>query len=509
MTVKSSFLTGLISAVFGAYNNSMLKKLLNKVSRLFKESCFYGILKGYIYKKPAVFGCMIVGIFNLILAKISKISDSLTSFSEGSLTVRLVKKAVEHKDIFLYILIAYPFTDMIVRNYLGAFAGSWDELLFCGLTLLLFCDFWFNHKNRGYAVTMLNLPIIIFLAVMGICWFVISPDRKIGLEGLRAVCEYIFWFFIVLKLCDSDKLAKRLCVCLFTVIGIMALHGIYQYIVAAPMPASWVDHNEAGVRTRVYSILTSPNVLGCLMTMTAPIGVGLFLEENVVWKKALYAAGVLCIIAALGFTFSRGAWLGFLAAVVVFVLFYNYRLLIPVLCLGALVCFLAPEVGNRISYMLSPEYIESSMNGGRLIRWIDGLKVWSHGKVFGVGLGHFGGAVAENHKMTYLIADEYIETVYIDNYYLKTMIETGVAGLCAFVFLMYQVFINSVRAVKCSAQNKFLKIGIMSGLFGVIVHNLVENIFEVPLVSTEFWVFAGVLMGFWYRIAVKAYKEEK
>lgn len=36
------------------------------------------------------------------------------------------------------------------------------------------------------------------------------------------------------------------------VTGIMALHGVFQYIVGVEMPAGWVDQNEAGVRTRVF-----------------------------------------------------------------------------------------------------------------------------------------------------------------------------------------------------------------------------------------------------------------
>ncbi len=509
MNFKESLTGSLIFWLLNSYEESRLKKVLSYIKGCFKESLTYGILSKYVHSGAYVLDSGIVSLFNRILAVIGGLLDRAEGFLEGSFIYRLLGKIAGCKDVFLYILVAYPFTDLIIRKTVGILAGPWDELYFFGLFLLLILDFVYNHKGRKYVVSPLNLPVIIFLAVMFGCYFVDSPDRTIGFEGMRAVCEYIFWFFLILKLCDSDKMGKRLCIYLFVIIGIMAVHGIYQYIVAVPMPSSWVDHNEAGVRTRVYSILTSPNVLGSLFTLTIPIGVGLFLEEKDRLKKAFYGVVILCMLASLAFTFSRGAWMGFMAAVIIFVLFYDARLLVPVLALAVLAVFLVPEVGNRISYMLSADYIESSMNGGRLIRWIDGLKVWSYGKLSGVGLGHFGGAVAINHGMQYLVGDEYIETFYMDNYYLKTMIETGVVGLAAFIFLMYQVLINSARAVKISAEHKYLKIGIMSGLFGIIIHNLVENIFEVPLMSTEFWIFAGVLMSFWYRKAAEGGKPEK
>ncbi|MCC8098173.1 MAG: O-antigen ligase family protein [Eubacterium sp.] len=503
MNFKESLTGSFIFWLPDAYGESKFKNIAEGFGRLVKNSLIYRALRKYVHSGAYVLDSGIVSLFNLILTALSGLCDKAEGLLEGSFICRLLKKITGCKEIFLYILIAYPFTDLIIRKTVGILAGPWDELYFFGLLLILILDFIYNHKGRKYVVSPLNLPVIVFLAVMFGCYFVVSPDRTIGFEGMRAVCEYIFWFFLVLKLCDSDKLGKRLCICLFIVIGIMAIHGIYQYIVAVPMPSSWVDHNEAGVRTRVYSILTSPNVLGSLFTLTIPIGVGLFLEEANKCKKAFYGIIILCMLASLAFTFSRGAWMGFMAAVIVFVLFYDARLLLPVLALAVLAVFLVPEVGNRISYMLSADYIESSMNGGRLIRWIDGLAVWSYGKLTGVGLGHFGGAVAINHDMQYLVGEDYVETFYMDNYYLKTMIETGIVGLAAFIFLMYQVFISSVRAVKISSENKYLKIGIMSGLFGIIIHNLVENIFEVPLMSTEFWVFAAVLMSFWYRKATK------
>ncbi|MCD7856102.1 MAG: O-antigen ligase family protein [Clostridiales bacterium] len=500
--IKDSFEAYLLLSLSNEYSESRTKRVLTSVGNAVKSSFVYGLLRAYLYRGYGVLSCGLTAFFNAVLGLFGKLCDKAVPILENSLFFRFVHFIVSKKTVFLCILTAYPFTDLIIRKTAGVLAGPWDELYFFAMLLLLVFDFAYNHKGRKYVTSPLNIPILIFLAVMFGCYFVVSPDRTIGFEGMRAVCEYIFWFYLVLKLCDSDEIAKDLCICLFVVLSIMALHGIYQYIVATPMPASWVDHNEAGVRTRVYSILTSPNVLGGLFTLTIPIGVGLFLEETAKVKKALYGFFLLCMCAALIFTFSRGAWMGFMAAVIVFVLFYNPRLLLPVIILAVLAAFLVPEVGNRISYMLSADYIESSMNGGRLIRWIDGLKVWSYGKLTGVGLGHFGGAVAINHGMQYLVADEYMETFYMDNYYLKTMIETGVVGLLAFVFLMYQVFLNSVRAVKLSVEHKYLKIGIMSGLFGIIVHNLVENIFEVPLMSTEFWIFAAVLMSFWYRAAI-------
>ncbi len=88
----------------------------------------------------------------------------------------------------------------------------------------------------------------------------------------------------------------------------------------------------------------------------------------------------------------------------------------------------------------------------------------------------------------------------MDNYFLKTAVESGLFGLAAFVLLMYCVIINSYRAIKTSVGklDRELSTGIMAGLCGVITHNLVENVFEVPMMTSLFWVFVAVIMGIWY-----------
>lgn len=88
----------------------------------------------------------------------------------------------------------------------------------------------------------------------------------------------------------------------------------------------------------------------------------------------------------------------------------------------------------------------------------------------------------------------------MDNYYLKTAVESGIVGFSAFVMLMYSVIINSFRTLRSplTKEGKELATGIMAGLCGVITHNWVENVFETPLMASVFWIFVGVIMAMWY-----------
>ena len=105
-----------------------------------------------------------------------------------------------------------------------------------------------------------------------------------------------------------------------------------------------------------------------------------------------------------------------------------------------------------------------------------------------------------NHGLSTLLDGEYTETFYMDNYYLKTAVETGIVGVLAMLGLMYGVIINSLRTVSAAKEKRIkeLSAGITAGLTGVIVHNFVENVFEVPLMCTVFWLFVGIIMAIWF-----------
>ena len=401
--------------------------------------------------------------------------------------------------IALCALTGYGVIDYLMRNFVAPLASIWDEAFLCGLVLLWLYKWMVYRKEEGIKASPMDLPIIMFITTMFVVLFVNSSDFSIALEGFRAIVQYMLWYFVAIELVKNLKSAKIVVTTFVVIAGLMALHGVYQYVIGVEMPAGWVDQNEAGVRTRVYSILTSPNIFGSMLTLSTPMAIALAFTAKEKKGKIIFSLIALAMAGSLVFTFSRGAWIGFAVAIAVYVFLKDKRLFIPCIIAAVLVVFLVPSVGNRISYMLSPEYIESSLRGGRLVRWITGFRILEFYPLFGVGLGGFGGAVAMNHEAELLLDTEYIETFYMDNYFLKTAVESGIVGVAAFSILMYCVIINSYRAIKTSVkpESRELSIGIMAGLCGVIIHNFVENVFEVPMMTSLFWLFVAVIMGIW------------
>ena len=114
------------------------------------------------------------------------------------------------------------------------------------------------------------------------------------------------------------------------------------------------------VRTRVYSLTGSPNIMGCLMVLLAPLAAAVAYWAKKRWVKvlAMGCTGLMCL--ACLFTFSKGAWLGLIVAVVVFSLLLDKRLLALMGAVGAAALVLVPSVANRITYLFTADYAAAS-----------------------------------------------------------------------------------------------------------------------------------------------------
>lgn len=393
-----------------------------------------------------------------------------------------------------YIIGFYAIIDFVLRNIINNpfLSSNWDEILFILCVGLWFVKWFLARDKQAYTWTPIEFPLIFFFIVSITLMLVNSPDMTIGIAGLRQVIEYMFWFFIVVQLLKSKDGARHL-VLLLVLIGTgIAIYGIYQYIVGVDMPSGWTDKAESAVRVRIFSIVLSPNILGSLMVLLVPLSVSFVYTEKLISKKIIFALFSSIMTVAIIFTYSRSAMVGIVVAALIFIFLKDKRLIIPLALIMIAAFLFIPELNNRISYLISPDYIVSSSRGGRLLRWPIGFEIFKENMFFGVGLGRFGGAVAAINKVT--------ESFYMDNYYLKTAVEMGIFGITAFLFLVYNVIIWSIRALNKISDNKMATLvkASIAAMSGIIVTNFFENVFEVPMMVTYFWIIAAVVMFLGY-----------
>ena len=395
---------------------------------------------------------------------------------------------------FLLLLLAlYTPIDYLLRDVFAipVISSGWDEGL---LLLALAWVFAVRIKDRPAlppADSPLDLPVAQFLAVCLALFFVRMRLVPINIAGLRATAQYILWFFIATRLIRNDRQFRILYGVMVAVAAVIALHGIYQFIVAAPIPEHWVDHAETAVRTRVYSIFGSPNIMGDFMVMFAPMAAALAycLKNRILQAACWFVTFTMCFSCL--FTMSRGAWVALAIAILIFGLLVDRRLI--VLMLAALVAAMfLPFVATRIGYLFTPEYAESTARGGRSVRWEQTMVYLNAASpVFGIGFGMFGGAVAMQNPVS-----SWMKYFYTDNYYIKILAENGYVGLVSFVIMMAGVVWSGLRGWyrQKNESHAPLCAGMLAGLCGVLVHCYFENIFEEPYMAVCFWTIAAMMM---------------
>lgn len=473
-TSKTKVLWEQFVAKNSAYKTSIYNKILMRLS--------YDLVKiGDIYQNS-----IIKKIFEFFIALYIKIT-------KDSLVFRPLHK-LGVKGTLLVAFGLYLPLDYFLRSVvnIAILSSLWDELLFILFIAVILYRKATKKVGLETRVTPLDGYLFMFIAMGLFLMCYMCPVFSIALDGYRAVVQYILWFFAVVRLIEDDKDFQILYNTLIAMIFFIGLHGIYQFIIGVDIPDTWMTSSEESVRTRVFSLTGSPNVMGSIIVLMTPMITAIaYKSKNLKVQLASWGVTILMCMCLL-FTFSKGAWFGMVVAVIVFAIFLDRRIIALLLGAGTTVLIAVPSVVNRITYLFTEEYIEASLAGGRMMRWEVGLSLLDTvNPWFGFGLGRFGGAVAMQNQVL-----ETVTYFYMDNYYLKTLVEMGYLGLGFYILLLVAFVIVSIKAIGKVRNTEFhaQTVGIFSGMCGVLVHLYYENIFEVPYMTGYFWAMAAMIM---------------
>lgn len=475
-----AFILGLIAEARASYSfNAIFQPRLRPYHNLYEDTLYYRILS-YFGSKLDGFSSKLnkkweESFFKAFFQKMGRVLEE--SFI-GSFILKFR---------FVYLIALYPAVDYVLRNYVmgGRFGGIWDE----GLLVLLVLIIIIRRLVLGikWKMTDLDFPIMFFFSVLLLLFILKSPDPIVAIDGFRLLFQYILWYFLAVQLIDNVEDIRRLLHLTLVLLFFVGLHACYQYVAKVPMLGNWVDSTEA-VTTRSYSIMFSPNLLGSFFTLFLPPAFALFIAS----KSNLYRIFALMsfLLGSLGliFTLSRGAWIAAFLALLLFLLLTYKKLLLPIVVAAGTGVVAVPKLADRFFRLFTPDYIEKSSVGGRIFRFQAGMTRLAEDPVFGVGMGRFGGAVAMNYNLS---------PFYMDNYYMKTLVELGIVGLSSMVLFYIATLILLIRKIRGMADKnlQLIMYGLLAGMMGVLIHNFMENIFESQAMVSLFWAFAAIIMA--------------
>ncbi len=292
-------------------------------------------------------------------------------------------------------------------------------------------------------------------------------------------------FFLVLPACGLDNRQLRLLVTCMVIAGVLvALYGFYQRLFPDKFHETWLDEDKfSDISFRVYSTLENPNVLGEYFLLIIPIGAAMVLAEEQLKSRLLFGAGTLAMIVCLILTYSRGCYLGLIAAVAVFLVLLDRRFLLLGLAALVLSPFLLPE--NVLTRFTSIGDMSDSSTSYRVYIWLGTLAMlrdyWFSG--VGPGINAFNTVYPEYAYNT-------VTAPHAHNLFLQVTCDTGVCGLAVLILLCVSFYRMMFTAMHREGDRraKLLQTGAVSAVTGFLVQSMTDYTFYNYRVLLLFWV---------------------
>jgi putative inorganic carbon (HCO3(-)) transporter len=406
----------------------------------------------------------------------------------------------------LLVIPAVPFGSLASARVGVTNVGAAEVLI------VLILAVWFMrmvaNREMRWSWPSLALPLAAFLGVL-----VLSSLRARSLEhSLKEIIKWIEVLAIYLFVANEfdRQWARRLVAVLLATGAVVALQGIYQFLFQVG-PEGFVLF---GRFMRAYGTFEQPNPYGGYLGLTLPVAVGFLIAWILPtagrvtgrWIAGAAGAGAL-MAAALVMSWSRGAWLGFAAAVagiVAAVAARSGRAAVVALVLVVLVGYvvlagglgLPPSLAQRLGDFL-PYVSLTDVRGvevtdanfavlERMAHWQAALDMWTDNPWLGVGTGNYEVAYA-----SYALPLWPLALGHAHNYYLNVAAEAGFLGLAVYLLLWAAALLGAWHAThRTSAWSLAVSLGILGVVIHLSVHNFFDNLFVHSM-----YLQVGILLG--------------
>jgi O-antigen ligase len=426
-------------------------------------------------------------------------------FVVGSMVV--VVTLVQPQVGLLLLVLAVPFGSLRQVG-LGVMNVGMSEAMVT-LVLIAWVMRMVARREIRIAWPPLTLPLTIFLGVL--CLSLLgATSLQHGLKEVLKWAEVLALYIFVANELEG-RWSRALIFVLLGTGALAALQGIYQFLFQVG-PAEFVLF---GRFMRAYGTFAQPNPYAGYLGLTLPLAVGLVfaavvpMRERVKgwWLVWTVACGALMLV-ALVMSWSRGAQIGFAAAVAAMaiaivarsgraaILGATFAVLLVYLLLVGGISIVPATILQRFSDFV-PYIGVADVRGlevtdanfavlERMAHWQSALEMWTDRPWLGVGIGNYEPAYGR-----YALPQWPLALGHAHNYYLNIAAESGVLGVGAYLFLWVTALVGAYRGTRHTTGWQW---GIALGILGVLVHLSVHNIFD-NLYVHAMYVQVAILLG--------------
>lgn len=301
--------------------------------------------------------------------------------------------------------------------------------------LLIFTFFSFFCKliqgKRTLKFEALDIVVVGFLLTVFLGGFV-SVSKELSIRPALMYTALLSGYFLTVNLIRTRRQIGCAIGITAASAAVISCLGILEYLLGSAKP-EWLDLSLfPDIVGRVTSTFANPNVLGEYLVMVIPLLMIPLLTGKSAGTKlfgiALTGLGIVCLV----FTWSRGAWLGFLVGMILLLLLSGTKTiaaLLGVLLVSPLLfSFLPASVTGRF---LSIGSLTDTSTNYRVGIWRSSLSMLEDWWYSGIGTG------CPLFESVFPIYSGRIEAEHAHSLFLELFIEHGILGLLLFLGILF------------------------------------------------------------------------
>ncbi|MDM8535893.1 O-antigen ligase family protein [Desulfobacterales bacterium HSG17] len=416
---------------------------------------------------------------------VSRYSPKMMLSAMGAAGIFLVSFINTQWGLFLLIFSMLLSPEFTVGTTSGTTLGRGVSLRMDDFLLLVIGLTWFfktaYFKHLGLLKkTPLNNPIFLYILACALSTGVgIMAGRvsaKTGFFYVLKYFEYCFVFFMMVNHVENKDQIKKFIFCIFLTCFITCIIGILQIPSGGRVSAPF--EGETG----------EPNTFGGYLIFIGAIAGGLFSTSDNLKGKVLTGFLLAVMILPFLYTRSRSSYLAFIPVFLILGAMSEKRALVlsvMVLCLALSPLFMPGAVKERIFFTFSQPrergqikvgniHIDTSTSA-RLNSWKHAIRDWTKHPLLGFGVTGYS---------------------FLDAQFPRVLVETGIVGMSAFIYLLYSIFRLAFINLKTLKNPYYIGItrGFIAGFAGLIFHAIGANTFIIVRIMEPFWFLAGIIV---------------
>ncbi len=365
--------------------------------------------------------------------------------------------------------------------YLVSFKIAWIPITVLELMiypLFIIWLFYFIIKKKKIIDCKFYIPaLLIFLGATISTLLSLDIQVSAGIWKAWFVAPMLF-FVVIINSLKTKKQIKNIILSFILSGSIVALISLFY----------WFNENLT-YDNRLQAFYNSPNYLAMFLSPLLFLSFYIYsLVKNKI-LKILLITDYLLLITVIYLTYSYGAWLGLIGAVIFILIFLKIRLRYIFLFFLIIILFFSFQASSyKFQGFLDFSYPSLK---SRLVIWQSSWEIIKDHSLIGIGPGMF----QKYYLDEQINFEPYLEWAVPQphNIFLAFWLQTGIIGLMGLIWLLIVFFKNALRFDLCKGRTSIILIVLVSSMICILIHGLVDTTYWKNDLAIIFWLITALM----------------